>query len=62
MPAKSAAQLRWAYWTASGKNPNVPASVGQEFVDKTPRKVKQSMMLHHRAQKGFRARAKDGYK
>lgn len=44
MPAKSAKQLHWAYWTASGKNPDTPASVGQEFVQATPKKKRSSLM------------------
>jgi hypothetical protein len=44
MPAKSAKQLRWAYWTASGKNPKTPASVGQEFVRATPKAKRSDLM------------------
>jgi len=62
MPAKSEKQLRWAYWTASGKNPETPASVGKEFVSATPKAKRRSLMLHHKAAaKGFRQRVKGGY-
>ena len=62
MPAKSGKQLRWAYWTASGKNPDVPASVGAKFVKETPKAKRKSLMsAHQKAAKGFRRRAKEGY-
>ena len=62
VPAKSKAQLKWAYWTASGRNPDTPASVGKEFIQATPKAKRRSLMLHHKAAaKGFRQRAKDGY-
>jgi hypothetical protein len=44
MPAKSAKQLRWAYWTASGRNPDTPASVGEKFVAETPKAKRSSLM------------------
>jgi hypothetical protein len=49
MPAKSKAQLKWAYWTASGKNPKTPASVGQEFVQATPKKQRSQLMQQIRS-------------
>lgn len=44
MPVKSAKQLRWAYWTASGKNPETPAAVGEDFVRATPKANRQALM------------------
>jgi len=54
MPAKSKAQLRWAYATAEGKT-SAPASVGREFIAKTPKaKVKSlpEQMRQHLTPKG----------
>lgn len=51
------------YAAAAGKsNLGIPAKVGQEFVQATPKAKRKSLMLHHKAAaKGFRQRAKHGY-
>lgn len=45
MPAKSKAQLRAMYAAASGKSTlGIPASVGKDFIAKTP-KAKRSQLM-----------------
>lgn len=54
MPAKSKAQLRWAYATAAGKT-GALRSVGREFIAATPKGKAQSLpeqMRQHLTPKG----------
>ena len=50
MPAKSAKQLRAMYAAASGHSTlGIPKSVGQEFVDATPKAKRSDLMSEIRS-------------
>jgi len=62
MPATSAAQFRAMKAAAAGKSTlGIPQAVGKEFV-KAPGKAGASQVYHKAGAKGFRQRAKHGYK
>ena len=62
MPPVSEKQKKAMYAAAAGKSTlGIPQAVGKEFV-KAPGKAGASQVYHKAGAKGFRQRAKHGYK